>query len=95
MIGGNWILFEADYVKLCDYLQEHNIEPIPVWFRKQHSTEFAALSLADTMRHNIDQGQMTGAVFIDFRKAFDSKNHSLLLKKLYYGYRRSRIRVVY
>ena len=26
---------------------------------------------------------MTGAVLIDFRKAFDSVNHSLLLKTLY------------
>ena len=42
-----------------------------------------ALSSADTIRRNIDQGQMTGAVFIDFPKAFDSVNHSLLLKKLY------------
>ena len=52
-------------------------------FRKQHCTEFAALPSADTIRRNIDQGQMTGAVFKDFRKAFDSVNHSLLLKKLY------------
>ena len=52
-------------------------------FRKQHCTEFAALPSADTITRNIDQGQMTGAVFKDFRKAFDSVNHSLLLKKLY------------
>ena len=52
-------------------------------FRKQHCTEFAALPSADTITRNIDQGQMTGAVFKDFRKAFDSVNHSLLLKRLY------------
>ena len=45
--------------------------------------EFAALSLADTIKRNVDQGQMTGAVFIDFCKAFDSVDHSVLLKKLY------------
>ena len=68
----------------CDYLREHNIlRPYQCGVRKQHSTEFGALSLAHTIRRNIDQGQMTGAVFIDFRKAFDSVNHSLLLKKLY------------
>ena len=31
----------------------------------------------------MDQGQVTGAVFIDFRKAFDSVNHLRVLKKLY------------
>ena len=81
----------------CDHLRDHNIlSPYQCGFRKQHSTEFAALSLADTRRRNVDQDQMTGAVFIDFRKAFDSVNHSLLLKDaLCPGYRRSRIRVVY
>ena len=59
------------------------MRPYQCGVRKQHSTEFGALSLAHTIRRNIDQGQMTGAVFIDFRKAFDSMNHSLLLKKLY------------
>ena len=69
---------------LCDYLREHNIlSPYQCGFRKQHSTEFVALFFADTIRRNIDQGQMTGAVFIDLRKAFDSVNYSLLLKKLY------------
>ena len=59
------------------------MSPYQCAFRKQHSTEFAVLSLADTRRRNVDQGQMTGAVLIDFRKAFDSVNHSLLLKTLY------------
>ena len=59
------------------------MSPYQCAFRKQHSTEFAVLSLADTRRRNVDQGQMTGTVFIDFHKAFDSVNHSLLLKTLY------------
>ena len=40
------------------------------------------LSFADTIRRNIDQGQLTGAVFIDQRKAFDTVNHDVLLDKL-------------
>ena len=57
---------------LNDYLLEHNIlSPYQCGVRKQHPTKFAALSLADTIRRNIDQGQMTGAVFINFHKAFD------------------------
>ena len=78
------LLERAVHVPLCDYLRQHNIlSSYQCGVRKQHSTEFAALPLAHTIRRNIDQGQMTGAVFIDFRKAFDSVNHSLLLKRLY------------
>ena len=56
--------------------------PYQCGFRKCHSTEFAALSFADTIRRNIDQGQLTGAVFIDLRKAFDTVDHGVLLDKL-------------
>ena len=34
------------------------------------------------IRRNIDQGRLTGAVFIDLRKAFDTVNHEVLLNKL-------------
>ena len=39
------------------------------------------MCFADKIRRNMDQGRLTGAVFIDSRKAFDI-NHEVLLKKL-------------
>ncbi|KXJ15597.1 hypothetical protein AC249_AIPGENE10297 [Exaiptasia diaphana] len=44
--------------------------------------QFAALSFSDNIRRNMDQGQLTGAVFIDLRKAFDTVDHAVLLDKL-------------
>ena len=79
------LLERAVHHQLYQYLREHNIlSPFQCGFRKCHSTKFAALSLADTIRRNIDQRMLTGAVFIDFRKAFDTVNHDLLLQKLSY-----------
>ena len=79
------LLERAVHHQLYQYLREHNIlSPFQCSFRKCHSTECAALSLADTIRRNMDQGMLTGAVFIDFRKAFDSVNRDLLLQKLSY-----------
>ena len=77
------ILEGAVHRQLYHHLQQHNIlSPYQCGFRKCHSTEFAALSFADTIRRGIVQGQLTGAVFIDLRKAFDSVDHGLLLDKL-------------
>ena len=39
-------------------------------------------SFSDNIRRNMDQGQLTGAVFIDLRKAFDTVDHAVLLDKL-------------
>ena len=77
------LLERAVHTQFYQYLREHNIlSPYQCGFRKCHSTEFAALSFADTVRRNMDQGMLTGAVFIDFRKAFDTVNHDLLIQKL-------------
>ena len=74
----------AVHFQLCSHLSEHKIlSPYQFGFRKAHSTEFATISLTDTIRRNIDQGLLTGAVFIELRKAFDTVDHAVLLKKLH------------
>ena len=76
------LLERVVHTQLCDYLSKYNIlSPYQCGFRKLHSTEFAA-PFANTIRRHIDQGFLTGAVFIDFRKAFDSIDYSVLLNKL-------------
>ena len=51
-------------------------------FRRQHSTNLAVTFFTDSVRRAMDNGQFTGSVFIDLRKAFGMVDHSCLLEKL-------------
>jgi hypothetical protein len=62
-------------------------------FRTQHSTELAALDLADTIYHDLNKNKIPLAIFIDLSKAFDTIDHSILLDKLnFYGIRNNSLK---
>ena len=57
-------------------------------FRKGHSTEQAIIEITDNLKCAIDNNLYSCGVFLDFAKAFDTVDHSILLVKLWeYGFR--------
>ena len=57
-------------------------------FRNNHSTTHALLEITEKIKQACDTGQFVCGVFLDLQKAFDTVNHTILLKKLtHYGIR--------
>ena len=57
-------------------------------FRNSHSTETAVICVSDYILEELSKGRYVGAVLVDLKKAFDTVDHQILLKKLFcYGFR--------
>ena len=68
---------------LHKFLRDNNlIYNLQSAFRTGHSTETALIRLTDEILLNMDKDEATGLVFVYFRKAFDTIDHKLLLRKL-------------
>ena len=77
------------YDRLSDFLVKYSIlYSFQFGFRKGHSTYMALTSMLDQLHNALGKGEYAIGIFIDFRKAFDTVDYSILLQKLYhYGIR--------
>ena len=79
----------ASYVS--DFFDDNNLfYKYQFGFRKGHSTSHAIITLVERVSKAVDTGKYVVGVFLYLKKAFDTVDHGILLKKLYlYGIRRN------
>ena len=79
-----------EYFERNDLLTQHQYG-----FRKNHSTEFAAMELIDRVANLLELGKIPFNLYIDLSKAFDVLNHDILLSKLeFYGLNELAIKLI-
>ena len=81
-------VFEKEvFPQLYHYLKVNSVlSKFQSGFCPLHSTVLALIQMCDNWSDNMDKEKLTGVVFLDIRKAFDSVDHSILLVKVkFYG----------
>ena len=51
-------------------------------YRRRHSTDLASVFFLDQIRQAMDEGKLTGAIYVDLSKAFDTIGHNTIIQKL-------------
>ena len=77
------ILERCIHTQLMDHLETHKLlSKHQHGFRRKRSTKTAATIFLETIRKIIDNGHLSGAIFIDLSKAFDTLSHSQIITNL-------------
>ena len=77
-------IFEQEFFQqLYKDMNENNlISKFKSCFRPGYFTLSALIQMCDVWFNNMDHGELTGVVFLDIQKEFDSIDHDILLDKL-------------
>ena len=77
------VLEMALYERMVEYISYNSIMTDQQFgFRKGYSTDEAIFKLVYEVLNALNDKSKVGSIFLDLEKAFDSVNHSLLIKKL-------------
>ena len=64
------------------FMEKHNLfHTFQSGFRSKYSCHTALSAMCDMWLSAVDRSEIVGAVFLDFRKAFDLVDHTILQQK--------------
>ena len=76
------ILEKIFHNRMMSFIEKNNLYESQYGFRKNMSTSLAILELVKNITTSIDDCKSTVGIFIDLKKAFDTVDHDILIKKL-------------
>ena len=77
------IFEQCIFKQLIDFLESNNLLSNHQFsFRSNRNTESAVTLLTDHIRKSMNDGKLTGSIFIDLSKAFDTLSHAQILENL-------------